>query len=220
MTTPILDDVSTEVGASPRTSMRAHSARPRRRWGRFAAEGVLIVLSVLLALAVGEWRDWLRDRHLARAALANFRREIAGNLAQLERAQPKHAAMARRLADASAAATAGTAFDAFVAAMPDSGMDTEPLREVAWETAQTTGALRLLDYETAARLSETYLLQRAALQPTLQRLSDRFLAPDNFDATRRGAMLRTHRMMLVELSGQEAYLITVYRRALKALPAP
>ena len=192
-----------------------------RRWRSGTAllmESALVVLSVLLGLALGEWRDHARERALARTALRTFRQEIAGNLAMLETAQPKHAAFAKRLGDAAARPATDDAFTSFVATMPAGGLDTKPLRDVAWETAQTTGALRLLDYETAALLSETYLVQRDALQPTLARLADRMMIPENFTPSQRAAMLRTHQMLLVELSGQEAYLMELYRRVLGKLP--
>jgi hypothetical protein len=210
--------------ATERPIAASRPARPagRRRafGGRLLLESALIVLSVLVGLALGEWREHARERRLARDAVATFRREIEANLAHLQRAQPKHAAMAERLAAAAdAPAAGGTAFDAFVASMPAEGLDNQPLRDVAWETAQTTGALRLLDYETAAQLSETYLIQRAAIQHTMLRLADRFLSPENYDPARRGPMVRAHRMMFVELAGQESYLIGVYRRALARLPA-
>jgi hypothetical protein len=206
-----------EVATAP--PPRRYSARRRLFRGRLLFESALIMVSVLLALALGEWREHLRERKLARTALTTFRREIESNLARLEQVQPKHAAMARRLGvAASAPSTTGTAFDVFVSQMPPDGLDTQPLREVAWETAQTTGALRLLDYETAVLLSETYLVQRSALFQTLQRLSDRFLAPQNFDPAQRGPMVKTHEMLLVELSGQESYLMEIYRRALARLP--
>jgi hypothetical protein len=211
--------VETEV--TPPSSSGTPRRRSRNRWlrGRLLFESALIMLSVLLALALGEWREHLRERKLARTALATFRREIASNLARLERVQPKHAAMAQRLAtEATAPSKGATAFDAFVAQMPEGGLDAQPLSDVAWETAQTTGALRLVDYETAVLLSETYLLQRSAIHQTIQRLADRFLAPQNFDPAQRGAMVRTHQMLLVELSGQESYLIEIYRKTLARLP--
>ena len=151
--------------------------------------------------------------------LADFRREIAANLATLERVQPRHEALGRRLG-AAAARPGGaeeTAFDAFVTELDSAGLDVKPLPDVAWETAVTTGALRLLDYEQAAVLSETYLIQRGAIMATLDRISDRFMIPDNFDPARRRTMLRTHQMLLVELSGQESYLVEVYRRAQRRL---
>ena len=196
---------------------------PRARWRARAPlliESALVVLSVLLGLALGEWRGHARERELARMALRTFRQEIADNLATLQRVQPKHAAFAARLATAASRADTGDAFTGFVAAMPPGGLDAKPLRAVAWETAQSTGALRLLDYDTAALLSETYLVQRSALQPTLERLADRMMMPANFTPAERRAVLRTHQMVLVELSGQESYLMELYQRVLATLPPP
>lgn len=196
----------------------AASAR-RQQVGRLAFEGILIVVSVLLGLALNEWREHRRERALATTALTNFRREISANLARIRAAQPKHAAMAQRLAEAASTPAPGlTAFDVFVANMPEGGLDTQPLATVAWETAESTGALQLLDYPTASLISETYSVQRATLLPTLQRLSDRFLSPQNFDAAQQGPMVRTHQMLLVELNGQETFLIGIYEKALEALP--
>lgn len=192
----------------------------RRLRGRLAFESLLIVLSVLVGLALNDWREHRRERELATMAMANFRREIAENLDTLERVHPKHVAMQQRLADIVAdPPSRGTAFDVFLAELPRGGLDTPPLRDAAWETASSTGALRLLDYETAALLSETYLVQRSTIQQTISLLADRFLSPANFDPASREAMIRTHRMLLVELTGQETYLIATYRRALQRLPA-
>lgn len=184
-------------------------------------ESALIVLSVLFAFAVSEWRDRVAEHHLARAALANFRREIEVNLASLERVQPKHKQFAERLAAAGSQADMGkTAFDVFVKTMPEGGLDTPPLHEAAWEVAASTSALRLLDYNVAAQLSETYQVQRATVLPTTHLLSERFLDPRNFDPAGRETMVRVHQMLINELAGQEAYLIETYRKTLQLLPAP
>jgi hypothetical protein len=186
-------------------------------------ESVLIVLSVVLGFALTEWRQQQAERKLARTVLENVRREMAQNLATLERIPPKHARMAERLATAAVPSAGGgqTAFDVFAREMPEGGLDLSPLRDAAWETAVTTGALRLLDYEKAALVSEVYQIQRASIVPTIQRISDRFLAPQNFDPLARTAMLRTHHMLFVEISGQESYLMETYRRVLKQLaPEP
>jgi hypothetical protein len=75
----------------------------------------------------------------------------------------------------------------------------------------------LLDYEQAALLSETYLIQRTAIGQTMQTMATRFLMPENFQPALRRPMLQTHGMIMVELSGQEAYLIDVYRQTLRRL---
>src|SRR5262245_45871308 len=182
-------------------------------------ESLLIVLSVLLALALSEWRERVAERNLAHAAVANFRREIEANLAALERVEPKHRQFAARLDTAATRpGTAKTAFDVFVATMPQGGLDTPPLGEAAWEVATSTGALRLLDYNVAAQLSETYLVQRSTVQPTLRLLTDRVAAPGTFDPASRETMVRAHQMLITELAGQEAFLIDTYRTTLKVLP--
>lgn len=106
----------------------------------------------------------LSDRRLAAAAVENFRREIQTNLDSLARVQPMHLEFADRLKAAALSDSSGqTAFDSFVSLMPEGGLNTPPMREAARETAVSTGALRLLEYDIAAQLSDTYLVQRSTL---------------------------------------------------------
>ncbi len=202
---------------APPNAAPAAPARPGRTRGALLLESALIVFSVLLGFALSEWREHVRERALARDVIANTRLEIGENLETLRRMRPTHIEMARRLRAAADRDTAGTAFDAFYAAFPEGGIGMS-LRDAAWQTAVSTGALRLLDYEDAALLSATYDVQRTTLVSTQQRISDRFLSPQNFDPAMRRAMVLTHHMLLVELTGQEGHLIEVYQRALRELP--
>lgn len=179
------------------------------------------MFSVLLGFGITAWGERRADRRTVAAAIANFRAEIQMNLETLERVQPKHAQFAERLAEAAVAPAdrpGETGFDVFIRLLPEGGLDTPPLREAAWETAQTTGALSLLDYDLAATLSETYLFQRSSVQPTLRLLVDRLYAARNFDPSARDALVRVHRIVLTELAGLESYQIELYRRSLERLP--
>lgn len=202
----------------------APDTRPaKRRAGassRLLLESALIVLSVLLGFALSEWRENQIERERADLALESFRREIQANFATLKRVHPKHVQLAERLGAVARADTVsgGTAFDVLVALLPEGGLDTPPLREAAWEAAVSTGALRLLNYETAALLSETYQIQRFTIVPTVQRLSERVMDLPNFDPRTRNMALRVHHMVLLELTGQEAYLMEAYQRTLAQLP--
>lgn len=183
-------------------------------------ESILIIVSVLLGFALSAWGERRADRRTAQAAVENFRAEIQGNLTTLQRVQPKHVQFAERLGDAvadSASGSSETAFDVFARSMPEGGLDIPPMREAAWETAISTGALSLLDYDLAAVLSETYLIQRSTLGPTLALLRERLVAPANFEMAERRALVRVHQMMLSELAGQETWLMEVYRNALARL---
>lgn len=221
--------VTTQRSSPPRSDSTAgRRVRPPRpsRWlagtsSRLLLESALIVLSVLIGFALSEWRAGQADRERAAAALENFRREINVNLAELERVHPTHVRFVERLAGAIESGTGEweTGFDAFVALMPEGAFDTRTLREAAWETAVSTGALRLLDYEVATLLSDTYLVQ-AKLALTLQLMADRFSDESNFDPQRRNAMVRVHHRVMDDLASQEKYLIDAYRLTLQDLPAP
>lgn len=204
---------------------RPERETPGRRWightpaPKLLLEAALIVLSVLLGFAANAWQQRRSERELTRTVLANFRREIEANLATVRRIHPKHRALALRLDSAARAPYPDSAaWDVFVARMPGDGLDLSPLQEAAWETASSTGALRLLDYETASVLSSTYLAQRTSLGRTIDRISERLLSPESFDRRSRETMLKSSHMLFVELSGQETYLVEVYEKALRQLP--
>jgi hypothetical protein len=167
-------------------------------------ESILIILSVLLGFALQAWGEHRAERRMAAAALENFRVEIEANLNSLERVQPRHAAFADRLAEAladSASRSSETAFAVFARNLPEGGLQAPPMKEAAWETATSTGALRLLDYDVAATLSEAYLVQHSTLVPTVALLSERLYAPGNFEEAEREAFVSVHHMLLVELAG-------------------
>jgi hypothetical protein len=188
--------------------------------GRLLLEAALIVMSVLLGFAVNAWQQRRSEHELAQRVLDNFRREIELNLRSVRNTQPVHRLLAERLkAAAERPHPDSSAFDVFVTQMPRDGLGLEPLQEAAWETAQSTAALRLLKYQTAADLSSTYVVQHTASQ-TQRMFIERFMSPANFDPAQRRTMLLTSHMLMVELSGQEAYLMDVYGKMLRALSAP
>ncbi|HEU4560875.1 MAG TPA: hypothetical protein VFS20_23690 [Longimicrobium sp.] len=205
----------------PREPRPRASARERTRGhspGRLLLEAALIVLSVLLGFAVNAWQQRQNERELADRVLANFQREVRENLATLRRSHPLHRQFADRLQAAARRPHAdSSAFEVFASLMPREGLALAPLKEAAWETAQSTGALRLLDYRVASQLSETYVIQRGTMMQTQRLISERFLAPPNFDPAQQRTMLMTSYMLMVELSGQESYLIEVYQSTLRQL---
>lgn len=65
-----------------------------RTWlARVLFESLLIVLSVLLALAVDEWQDGRQRAERAEMALQSVRAELQENLQNVERARANHLAM-------------------------------------------------------------------------------------------------------------------------------
>jgi hypothetical protein len=140
----------------------------RMRWqidpSDLLLEVVSIVIAILLALGVNEWRDGLQRDARARAALAAIRSEVAGNRAQLVAVMPHHRSVElafSRLADevdSHGTMTFRQFIYAFSAAnphgyMPFSGEST------AWDLARTSTVLNDVDYRTRAALERTYAEQ-------------------------------------------------------------
>lgn len=75
----------------------------------------------------------------------------------------------------------------------------------------------MCDAIAGTRLSETYQIQRTTLFQTGLRLENRLNTPESFEPAHRKAMLLVYRLLLQEVSGQESYLIDVYRKTLRQL---
>jgi hypothetical protein len=194
--------------------------RDRAHVRRLGIESLLIVLSVLLGFAANQWHESRSERDLAAQALESFRTEVRQNLAVVEAVQPLHLAMAKRLEAAAGQSKPGeAAFDALRAEMPAEGISVPSLSNAAWEAATSTGALRFIGYDRAARVSRTYAVQRSSIGAMGQRVEDRLSDPRNFDPAARQHMLRAQGLLFNELSGLEIYLIAEYRETLRALSA-
>jgi Tfp pilus assembly protein PilE len=73
---------------APLSAPRWHAWLPKALF-----EAALIVLSVLLALAVDEWREDRQRAERAEVALRSIRAELQENLQSVERARANHLAM-------------------------------------------------------------------------------------------------------------------------------
>ena len=115
-------------------------------------ESVLVVGSILLALALDEWNEDQDFQDLATLSLLNFEREIEQNRRRLEDVTPFHAGLRDIMANMDPgspdvpATTIRNILEGFQQAL---------LVSTAWETAVATGALGYM----VAGLSLTYNLQ-------------------------------------------------------------
>src|SRR5690606_9997973 len=87
---------STDVPPPDAAPTKGDSPPRRRRSGtpewllRVSIESVLIMVSILLALGVDEWRDGRDYRELAQQSLQIFALEIEQNLAMMNETLPYH----------------------------------------------------------------------------------------------------------------------------------
>ena len=119
-------------------------------------ESMLIVVSILVALGLDEWRSDRQDAENIEHALSNFISEIQQNRARVEDAAPfnqgLHHVLSRRqeVRAIESVATFINIIDSYSPVV---------LQSTAWETALATGALARMDYNLVSALSLTYSLQ-------------------------------------------------------------
>jgi hypothetical protein len=144
-------------------------------WRDFFIHLITITIGLLIALSLEATAEWLHHRHLLREARASIRREIeenrklaAGDLTNVQQDQARieediHQLVALR--DGAKLEHASLQYHLEWAGLSDS----------AWHTAQSTGAINYMDYQSAQALTSVYMQQRI--------VSDRGLAV--FDAQSR-----------------------------------
>lgn len=110
-----------------------------------------IVLGVLLALGMNEWREQRAHQTQVKAALQNISHELRSNLDVLTTIHENNAVTVDAIAK-SGETEADTADNrTFIPGLQ--------LRKTAWETLQSTGVSNYADYETMLQLSGTYSMQ-------------------------------------------------------------
>lgn len=132
-------------------------------------ESVLVVGSILLALALDEWNQDRDFQDLASLSLANFEREIQQNRLRLEDVTLFHAGLRDVLANMDAS---GEAIPATTVRNMMEGFQPAILVSTAWETAVATGALGYMDYDVVAGLSLTYNMQERLVTLNRSGLND------------------------------------------------
>ena len=123
---------------------------------RVLFESMLIILSILVALGLDEWRDERQKAENIDQALVNFIGEIQQNRARVEDAAPFNQGLRHvlnRRQQVKAIESVATFINIIESYNP------VVLRSTAWETAIATGSLAKMDYDLVSALSLTYSLQ-------------------------------------------------------------
>jgi hypothetical protein len=155
--------------------------------GEVIVQIVSVVVAILLALWVNDWRDHIHEGQLLQQSRENIRVELQHNRVLLEAERPHHSAVFRafeRMTDA-AKQSHTISFEQFEKTIQDSsprGFGPVPYESIAWTIAQSGNALSLMDYKERAGLTVIYQTQAAALSAE-QRYIDTVAAPSNALAT-------------------------------------
>ena len=144
---------------------RRHSSKRPEWLLRVSIESLLIVVSILLALAMDEWREAMQKRELAEQSLQIFEREMRQNMERLEGVTPFHVGLRDVVAGMAEQPERITEAQSIM-----EGLEAPVLLNTAWETAVATGALTHIPVETVSALSLTYSMQRRYSEDTRDNL--------------------------------------------------
>lgn len=182
---------------------------------RVLVESALIVFSVLVALAVDEWRDERATAARAREAVAAITAEVQANRTAAQNAAAFH----RQIHDTLKSIASKKQLpepDVYMGGM----FNPANLVETAWIAARETGAIDAIPFPVVLRLSRTYERQAAYMRLGSAIASDVYL-----DLRRRGVetVLRDgfggFLILSTDFAGREEDLVARYDETLKTLAA-
>jgi len=175
-------------------------------WQTILIEIFTIVLGVMLALALNQWRENRNNDALVNIALENVLRELESNQEVLALIHENNT----RVLDASAA---DSAEDSFIPGLQ--------LQETAWETLQFTGVSVYVDYNTILVTSNAYSTQKLYKQigtimtgAAMNAAALSGTQAGNAGANNSNSAFRGYQQLLVDI---EALLLSNYGEALAHL---
>ncbi len=172
-------------------------------------ESMLIVVSILFALYLDEWRDDRQDAENIEDALAYFVSEIQQNRARVEDAAPFNQGLRHVLSrrqEVRAIESVATFVNIFESYNP------VVLQSTAWETAIATGALAKMDYKLVSALSLTYSLQNR-YQQVSRNGKAQITSPQNLSHEKLDLAVYNAIRYLDDVTGMETELGVVYAEA-------
>ena len=186
--------------------------------GAFVQDLVSVILGVLIALAVDEWRDDRRKAGEAAAALTELRRELAANSERIARQQPLH----QRL-DSLMGALLNASFESerlgrkavlreWFAQAPR-GFGAADGSELAWQLAVQSRAVEQFDPATRLLLAEIYNENAQLRSASTQALNSLFATPATEGGNIFGSVLAAKGGLGDVVAGEQR-LAGLYPRAL------
>ncbi|HEX6693168.1 MAG TPA: hypothetical protein VF035_00555 [Longimicrobiales bacterium] len=175
---------------------------------RVTIESVLIVISILLALAVDGMRDSRHNKNVARQSLEIFQKELCTNREHIEAELPFHIGLRDVVTEMAGDPERASEVRSLV-----EGLEPVLLLNTAWEAALATGALTHMAMTTVSGLSLTYSMQAHYMTSTAEGLPRLLLLPGT---TPRERTLQAQQVQayLTELVRSEQRLEAVYNEAI------
>jgi hypothetical protein len=144
------EPAESEVVAARRGGLRPQL---REKLPELILEAVSVVLAVLLALAVDEWRETRSQNALAERARLSILEEIRSNEAELRGTREANHALLQQIQETLAGGRQGPEMSL------EFNFQIALLSSASWDTAQMTQAASFLDFDWVRRVSKVYEFQ-------------------------------------------------------------
>jgi len=172
-------------------------------------ESALIVISILVALGLDEWRDDRQDEETVQLALSNFASELRQNQARVEDAAPFNRGLRSVLRnhyqddDIESVEEFVNMVESYAPVV---------LQSTAWETALATGSLAKMDYNLVSALSLTYSLQNRYQLASRSGMAD-LTSPQNLSEEKLNLAMYNSIRYLDDITSMEEELGVIYDEA-------
>lgn len=180
---------------------------------RVLFESMLIIVSILVALGLDEWRNDRQDAENIEHALSTFLSEVQQNRARVEDAVPFNQGLRHvlgRRQEVQAIESVATFINIVESYSP------VVLQSTAWETAIATGALAKMDYNLVSALSLTYSLQHRYQQVSRSGMME-LTSPQNLSEDKLDLAIFNSIRYLDDITSMEAELGVHYTEAAAVL---
>lgn len=180
---------------------------------RALTESVLIVLSILMALALDEWQEDQEIQDLIDRSLINFSNELTRNKSRIVDVSAYHQGVWQVLQKRSSNGSTASIVE-FRNIMD--AMQPVVLTNSAWQTAVATGALGRMDFELVSALTLTYNTQfrfDEKYNSTLQSL----LSPNNLQGQNLEITIYNASRFVADVASSESELSAYYAQTLELL---
>jgi hypothetical protein len=180
---------------------------------RTLIESLLIVVSIMGALALDEWQEDREIQELVDRSVASFAHELQQNHDRVEAVRPYHEGLhrilERRIGDGGV-----SSINEFRNIME--ALQPAVLLASAWQTAVATGVLSRMNYELVSALSLTYSTQ-FRFDEVSRNGNSALLAPMNLAQDRLEVSLANATRFVADITMSEMELMAYYQQTLELI---
>lgn len=192
----------------------------KKKFPKILKDALLIIVSVLFALFINEWRSNINKKKETKIILENINQELENNLKSAKQLRLYHLEVRDNLFRAyEKDSLMATFFDDFlftIYKIAPKGILQEDFSSIAWEVARQENISSRIDFETSRLLFEAYDQQKSVLKTVneLLQVLDQREAQRKENLTESIILIGRH---LNEVIGQEEDMITNYQLALEPI---